>query len=128
MFIKYFTKDQFKKSSQWVSLTRSAAYAAVHDRIVEPWFATFAGSHWRCAFVEEGRLVLDGVTSLLRSNVEIASGSSAATLQLRARALLPRNFSTGLALTGLILYLPGTSLSVRVVAPDTRTSFALFGI
>jgi hypothetical protein len=111
MFIKYFTKDQFKKSSQWVSLTRSAAYAAMHDRIVEPWFATFAGVHWRCAFVEEGQLALDGVAALLRSNVEIASGSSAATLQLRARALLPKNFSTGLALTVSIPYLPGILLS-----------------
>ena len=60
MFTRHVTKNHFQKSSQWVSLTRAAAYLAVHDRIVEPWFATFGGAHWRCRFIEEGALVLDG--------------------------------------------------------------------
>lgn len=53
MFVSPFTKDSLGKSSQWVTLTRAAAVAAVHDRIVEPWFETFAGVHWRCKFIAE---------------------------------------------------------------------------
>ena len=95
MFIPQFTKDSFQKSSQWVTLTRSAAYLAVYDRITEPWFATFGGSHWRCAFISEGQMVLDGVAQLLQKGAEVATGSNAAALQLRRRGLIPRNFSTG---------------------------------
>lgn len=53
MFVHPFTQDFLGKSSQWVTLTRASAVAAVHDRIVEPWFETFAGVHWRCNFVSE---------------------------------------------------------------------------
>jgi hypothetical protein len=98
MFMSYFTKDHFQKTTQWVTLTRSAAYLAVHDRVVEPWFATFGGSHWRCRFVEEGRLALDGVAKLLREGVTILESNSAATLQLHRHGFLPRNFSAGVHL------------------------------
>ena len=53
MFAHPFTQESLGKSSQWVTLTRATATAAVHDRIVEPWLETFAGVHWRCAFVSE---------------------------------------------------------------------------
>lgn len=44
MFVAPFTKDHFSKTNQWVSVSRAVAFAVVHDRIVEPCFATFAGS------------------------------------------------------------------------------------
>jgi hypothetical protein len=53
MFAHPFTMEHLGKSSQWTTLTRAAAVAAVHDRIVEPWFDTFAGVHWRCNFLSE---------------------------------------------------------------------------
>lgn len=101
MFTKHVPKEHFMKTTQWVTLTRAAAYVAVHDRLAEPWFATFAGSHWRCAFIEEGKLVLDGVAQLLRQDQAIVSGHNAAALQLRTHGLLPQNFSTGAFCCGL---------------------------
>ena len=56
MFVPPFTRDHLKKHSQWVSLTRATAFAAVHDEIVEPWFATFSEPRWRCSFVSEASL------------------------------------------------------------------------
>ena len=41
-------------------LTREAAYAVVHDRIVEPWFATFAGRRWRCKYLNESVDIMRG--------------------------------------------------------------------
>ena len=95
MFMSHFYTNSFQKTTQWVALTRAAAFLAVHDAVAEPWFATFAGSHWRCAFRDEGALVLEGVQKLLREGVEILKGNSAATLQLRRRGLVPRSFSAG---------------------------------
>jgi hypothetical protein len=57
MFTHPFTMEHLGKGSQWVTLTRAAAVAAVHDRIVEPWFDTFAGVHWRCKFLSESHQV-----------------------------------------------------------------------
>ena len=73
MFTAHFPKDTLQKGSQWFALTRASAHAAVHDRIVEPWFAAFAGSHWRCAFLDTAPLALDGLVAFEREYGQSAS-------------------------------------------------------
>lgn len=58
-----FRKDHLHKTSQWVTLTRAAATAAVHDRVVEPWMATFATRAWRCEYIREAPEVRTPLTS-----------------------------------------------------------------
>ena len=96
MFIPRFTKSSFQKSSQWVALSRSAAYLAVYDRLIEPWFATFGGTKWRCSFIAEGEQVLAGAAALQAQGKVLSSrGAGAAALQLRRFGYLPANFSAG---------------------------------
>jgi hypothetical protein len=52
---------------QWVALTRAAALAAVHDAVMQPWFATFAGHLPRsCEFLKDGSALLSAVHALLQ--------------------------------------------------------------
>ena len=95
MFTDKFPKDAFQKAGQWVSLSRAAAHAAVHDRIVEPWFATFAGSVWRCAAVDEGERMLDGVAALRQQGTAVKEHPEALRAQLQAAGYLPRPFRQG---------------------------------
>lgn len=104
MFTAPFTKDHFSKTTQWVSLTRATATAAVHDRVVEAWFATFGGSRWRCAFLAEARTLLPEVARLVGRGVQIPERNAA--LQLKRHGALPSNFSQGELLEGV---LPGTA-------------------
>ena len=103
MFVSPFTKDHFSKTTQWVSLTRAAATVAVHDRVVEAWFATFGGSRWRCVFLSEARVLLPEVARLAARGVQIPDRNAA--LQLKRHGALPANFSQGELLEGI---LPGT--------------------
>lgn len=100
MFVDPFTKDHFTKTTQWVSLTRAAAVAAVHDRIVEPWFATFAGSRWRCRFIEEARQIFPELEKLVQKGVNLRTRHAA--MQLRRNNALPPNFTQGELLEGLL--------------------------
>lgn len=100
MFVHPFTKDHFTKSTQWVSLTRAAAVAAVHDRIVEPWFATFAGSRWRCRFIQEALQIFPEIEKLLQRGVNLRTRHAA--MQLRRNNALPPNFTQGEILDGIL--------------------------
>lgn len=100
MFVHPFTKDHFTKSTQWVSLTRAAAVAAVHDRIVEPWFATFAGSRWRCRFIAEATQIFPEIERLLQRGVNLRTRHAA--MQLRRNNALPPNFTQGEILDGIL--------------------------
>ena len=66
MFRHPFRAAHFRKGPEWVSLTRAAAFAAVHDRAVEPWVFTFALGGWKCEFRREGSAMLAGVHALLK--------------------------------------------------------------
>ena len=73
IFVPPFNKEHFGKASQWVSLTRTAVYVAVHDVTVEPWLATFGGSSWRCKFIEEGKDVMTALNEMQRLGFAIPS-------------------------------------------------------
>lgn len=74
-FVEPVTSDHFRKGSQWVAVTRATAYASVHDQILEPWFATFAGAHWRCVYLEESKAVLAAVNELQLRGMPIPESS-----------------------------------------------------
>lgn len=93
MFVEPFTTEYFSKTTQWVSVSRAAAFAVVHDRIVEPWFATFAGSRWRCRFIEEASLILPDIAAMIKTGINIRKRAAAMEL-LKFRAL-PPGFSQG---------------------------------
>jgi hypothetical protein len=91
VFAPPFQQAHLDKTSQWVSLTRAAAVAVVHDRVVEPWLATFAGFRYRCRFLQDGAAALDGIGAMLRDGVRLSAQHVA--LQLRIRGALPPQWS-----------------------------------
>jgi hypothetical protein len=93
MFVEPLTKEHFSKGSQWLTLTRASAYVLVHDRIVEPWLATFGGSRWRCRFISEARELAPYLPSLIKLDGRIGWGES--IVQLQRHNALPLGFSQG---------------------------------
>ena len=58
-FTDHFRSDKLQPASQWVVLTHAAAHICVHDRLVEPWFATFGNRLDRCEIDAGQAAVLD---------------------------------------------------------------------
>lgn len=99
MFTEHVPPDTLRgKSTQWLALTRAAATAIVHDRLIEPWFAAFAGTHPRCEFWRDGARALDGAVAMLTEGAAPAYGCRAALAQqLQERGYLPVPFDFGAA-------------------------------
>jgi Core-2/I-Branching enzyme len=92
-FVEPFRKEHFDKSSQWVALTRGAVYALVHDRLVEPWFRTFGGAHWRCRFIEEASEIIPHLPRAIAAGVNLHA--SDVIMQLHHQRALPFGFTQG---------------------------------
>jgi hypothetical protein len=87
--------EHFKKSWQFIALTRAATYTIVHDAVIEPWISTFAVSMWRCEFRYEGALLLAAVQELNHAGLRLPKRMVAAGVALRKRGIMPVNFTMG---------------------------------
>ena len=63
-FTRHFPVRHFHIAWQWAVLTRTAAFASVHDRIAEPWFRTFGDRRPRCEPVQGQVALLDAAAAL----------------------------------------------------------------
>ena len=95
MFTRHVPKNTIQKGSQWAAFSRAAAYAVAYDRIVEPWFATFAGAHWRCAYLRDAPRALDGIAAMEDADAELAAEREDLVATLQRAQYLPVPFTQG---------------------------------
>ena len=96
MFTARVPANTVQKGGQWLVLSRAAAFAAVHDRIVEPWFAAMAGHRWRCAYLRDGGYLLDDVVQMQARHKQVPLDDPEAYLALlQRRRSLPLPFTFG---------------------------------